>query len=506
MISNIMRQKSINIKYNMYSKLLYRRQFILSTENIQCFEGWKQIRLNRGINLSVHPDLGLTEARHGKIRLILLGYILDPFSPDMSDQEILNELAIINDFDGLIKKSEKYSGRWILIYEDSHSIKMFHDPCGQRQVYYYFKDQNIACASTTSIINHFFSLEPDCTRELAQFMQSGEFLNKENDWIGDGTIFLHVKHLMTNFYLDLLNRKIVRYWPVEPLGSLGLNEGVLLGSQIIKGTIMAANKRQKLALAVTAGMDTRILLAASRDIKENILYYIGVYGTSKRFENDLNVPTQLFRRLGVPFYAQRLSRPMPDDFKQMYMKNVIMARPDLPKSTFMYQQLIDFEDKLVVNGNACEIAREMPFHRPYPFKKLSACNLANGYLGYPKSAYAIGHLDKWLKEIRPYCEANNVNIHDMLYWEQKMGNWGALYPAEQDIAVEQLTPFNNRLFLSLMLSVDVKYRIFPGYTLFREMIRSLWPELLSEPINPRSLKSSLFVWGRHLMVKHINGY
>lgn len=489
------------------SKLLYRGQFILSSEELPPFNGWRQIGLNHGFTVSVHPDLGLTEAFKDETRLVLLGFILDPFYPEMTDQDILNELvAYIKSFDDLISKSDKYSGRWVFIYQDNHRTNIFHDPCGQRQVYYYFNEKRMACGSTISIIDHFFTPEDDRSEALAQFMKSEEFLSRENDWIGDGTVFLHVKHLMTNFYLNLLERKVVRYWPVEPLGKSDLKEGIELGSEIIKGTMIAADKRQKLALAVTSGMDTRLLLAASKDIKDRISFYVGVYGADKRYVDDLNVPDQLFKKLGLPFYPQKLTCNVPDYFKEIYKKNVIMARPHLPKSAFIYQQLLDFQGKLIVNGNACEISREMPFHRPYPFKKLTACNLAAGYLGYPGQFYVIKHLDAWLKEIEPYCKANDVNVYDMLYWEQKMGNWGALYPAEQDIAVDQLTPFNNRLFLRLTLSVNVKYRVFPNYTLYREMIEFLWPEVLQEPVNPRSLKASLRVWGRHLLVKYIDGY
>lgn len=491
----------------MYSKLLFRRQFILSSENFTGFEGWNQITLGNGLTLSAHPDLGITEAQHDKTKLILLGYMLDPFSPEKSDQDILVELVTsIKDFDDLVKKSEKYSGRWAIIYQDATHVNIFHDPCGQRQVYYYFRNSNITCGSTTAIINHFFHPEKDSSEELTQFIQSEEFAQREQIWIGDETIFIGVKHLMPNFYLDLLRKKVVRCWPVEPLGTLELNKGVTIGAEIIRGTILAANKRKKLALAVTSGVDSRVLLAASRDIREHITYYVSIYGSEKRFADDFDIPNRLLKKLGVPFYGQKLTDHIPDDFKEIYKKNITMARTNIAKSTFIYQQLLDFQDRLIVNGNAGEIPRSKPSHRPLPLKRLTANNLADWYIGYPKNAYVIKNIEAWLREIEPYCTKNNLNIYDMVHWEQKMGNWGALYPAEQDIAVDQLTPFNNRLFLSLMLSVDVKYRTFPDYTVFRKMIELLWPELLSEPVHPLTLKASVRTWGKHLLVKHISGY
>jgi hypothetical protein len=36
-----------------------------------------------------------------------------------------------------------------------------------------------------------------------------------------------------------------------------------------------------------------------------------------------------------------------------------------------------------------------------------------------------------------------------------------------------------------LLSVDERYRRKPDYRLFRDLILRLWPEVLSEPINPQ---------------------
>ena len=67
-----------------------------------------------------------------------------------------------------------------------------------------------------------------------------------------------------------------------------------------------------------------------------------------------------------------------------------------------------------------------------------------------------------------------------------MGNWQSQGQLEWDIVQEVFTPFNNREIIDLMLGTKPEYRKGPDYILFKEVMRNLWPEVLSVPINPRS--------------------
>ncbi|MBJ3793540.1 hypothetical protein I8J38_34180, partial [Bacillus sp. OA1] len=82
-------------------------------------------------------------------------------------------------------------------------------------------------------------------------------------------------------------------------------------------------------------------------------------------------------------------------------------------------------------------------------------------------------------------------ILDLFYWEQRMGNWGTMYQAEQDIAIEEFCPFNNRRLLIALLKLEKEYRQGPEHIIYKKMINSLWPETLSEPINPLNFKAQV---------------
>ncbi len=84
-----------------------------------------------------------------------------------------------------------------------------------------------------------------------------------------------------------------------------------------------------------------------------------------------------------------------------------------------------------LNGNCGEIAR---FHysnkavRDNHLERLITIAGFNGYFG--------NRIKEWHGGAAQFCAATGMNIYDLFYWEQRMSNWGALYPFEQDIAIE----------------------------------------------------------------------
>ena len=54
-----------------------------------------------------------------------------------------------------------------------------------------------------------------------------------------------------------------------------------------------------------------------------------------------------------------------------------------------------------------------------------------------------------------FAKANNISILGLFCWEQRMGQWHALYQYEQDVAIEEFCPFNNK---GLLLSISLFLR------------------------------------------------
>ena len=75
-----------------------------------------------------------------------------------------------------------------------------------------------------------------------------------------------------------------------------------------------------------------------------------------------------------------------------------------------------------------------------------------------------------------------------------MGRWGALFPAEQDIVIEEFSPFNNRYLINTLLRVPARLRCEPKYKFYRMIMKEFWPEVLCQPFNPLGFWMQFRYW------------
>lgn len=105
-------------------------------------------------------------------------------------------------------------------------------------------------------------------------------------------------------------------------------------------------------------------------------------------------------------------------------------------------------------------------------------------------------LTKWLFEVEQIIDGLPINIMDLVYWEQRMGNWGILTRNEQDVANDGFMPFNNRELQMIILNNKMELREWPDYIMHKDIIKYLWPEILKTPINPNSVKIRIVLFFR----------
>jgi hypothetical protein len=289
-----------------------------------------------------------------------------------------------------------------------------------------------------------------------------------------------VKHLLPNHYLDINTRESCRYWPNEPLKRLDLEEAVAKSCAFLQGIMQAIVHRHSVMMAVTAGTDSRTLLAASRGVHDKIYYFINNQGLGHNHP-DISVPKQMFASIGVPFNVHDVPKEVDDEFRQIFLRNNFFATERiLPTIYNVYFK--NHSQKVNILGIG-EIGRTRYGKEP---EDLNSYLIAYK-LGYKESCrYAIRQGDEILAELLPVGRKFGINVLTLLYWEQMMGNWGTVGNSESDIAIEEIDPYDSHLLYEVLLGVEGKYTDYKQTpcVLFREMIRSMWPELLEWPINP----------------------
>lgn len=461
-------------------RLAFRRQFLLARSPQPALQGWKQLAVGN-LCLHAHPDLFAHVETLTDRSLALVGQVVDPRNPSRTNEEIVQDLARnSNGFDRLLGNIRGLAGRYVLIYRDQRDFRLVQDALALREVYYCVEPNQTICGSQP----HFVAAHASPALPTSSDPETLAFYNKERHavragrlWVGDGTFFDGIQHLLPNHCLDLHSLKACRSWPAGRLQPVGFDDAVDRVCMLLQGAIKALSLRHSLMMAVTAGHDSRTLLAASREVADRIYFFINNRGHLSENSPDLRVPRALLSRAGQPFHVHDVPREVDPGFRRIFFQNAFLAHEKLLPTIYnvYYKQHQDRVNLLGVG----EIGRALWGPEP---KRLTPYRLAYA-LGYKSSAYATRACARWLREILPVARENQLNILTMLLWEQLLGNWGCVGNAESDIAIEEIDPFASHEIYETMLGA---WMAAPERAsgLFPEMIRRMWPELLSQPINP----------------------
>jgi hypothetical protein len=469
----------------MDERLRFRRQFVIARGAIQELRDWQRFTLN-DLHLYAHPDLEVAFHDAESTQIALLGYLFDPEHPTKGNAEILNDiLAKATHFSDWIVALKRYPGRYALVFRDASTFAVMNDPLGLREVYYCTAPNRIVCGSQPNLLDTFSQPHLGVTDDprIAHFhahelpvVRSGRL------WVGDETYFRHVRHLMPNHYLDLRSLGVERYWPNRRLEHLDLDAAVAKSCEYLEGTLKAVASRYDVMMAVTSGIDSRSLLAASRRLADRIYYFINKEGQLTDHSPDVRIPREMFKELKIPFHVHVPEGPVDEEFRKVFLSNTFMST-DLVLPT-IYNVYFKRHEKKVNLLGVGEIGRNYYGRTP---AKLTGYFLARS-LKYRSSEYATDWCEKWLRQTTPVANAYNVDLMQLFLWEGLLANWGVVGNSESDIAIEEFNPYDSHYIYEIMLSIDRRHTEGAVPEFFRAMFQRMWPELLKFPFNAPETK------------------
>jgi len=469
-----------------FDKLLYRRQFILGPRPLSLEGKWNVTPIKHSYHIHTQHDLPMVIASNANISLFLLGIAIDPFHPENNEQNILDGfLTSTLTFDQLVSFTHSIVGRWVLIYQNNDETIIINDPCALRQVHYINGNKEQWCASQPELLKQVSSLNLRAEPDLIEFICNKAYISQEGAWLGKSTIYYNCYRLMANHSLNLKTTEQSRYYPIKKLLLKDISEIIPLAANILKGTMTALAFRGKNTLALTAGWDSRLLLAATKDVKDKFTFYVNDMGILSSDHEDIWVPTKLSQLLQLDFSVKSMRSEIPEWFVNLNSRNVTGSR-NLPKNKMIFSKFIESAPGININGNGSEICRH--FYKLVGEQKLD--NLTVGDLikkfGYKQTPELMTlELQTWFDGVRD-LDLKGFTLLDLLYWEQRMGIWGAQFPSEQDIAIDEFTPFNCRLLLETLNSSAAEHRVPPNFPLYKAIIDYLWADVLVVPINPKA--------------------
>lgn len=474
-------------------KYLYRKQYIFGSYYCDRFTHWQRIPVGDEYFLTAHPELEVTKECIGGNFIFLLGYILDPYNPRETNGEILQKvLRDAKTADELFPRLAGKCGRYVVLAQIDDRLRIFSDAAGMRQVFHYTDETGeLWCASQPHIIADHFKLSVEETTR-ADLKKTLLFASDSNYWYpGSVTLFSGICHLMPNHYLDVRAKATRRYWPNDELRPLSTRESAEKGSALLRGIIDSACYRfANLALAISSGLDSRLLLAATKNHTDKIKCFTHVQTGASNSDINLAVPSSLCKKLGVRHEFVETMNEIDGQFESAYKENVFTARKSTMSNAYAIHRhfKLDREDLTVIYGNCAEITKRDRSRYPrLPQFLITAESIAEMAL-LSHSTTALREFEQWLMTVKPLARSCNVNVLDLLHWEYRVGSWAAMSFHEYEMVFEVICPYSCRHYIECLLSVPSKYRTKPDYTLQYDIAQILWPQTLELPVNPADNK------------------
>jgi hypothetical protein len=476
-----------------FHQLLYSSQYFLGPRAVEKFDNWNIYKIRDDLWLTAHPNLSVFQSHDRNWKLTLLGYMLDPNNPGFTDSEIIESLFLNSaNFDDVISKTFGLGGRWLLIADHKNHCRVYPDATGLRQLFYtdtqYSKER--WCLSQPNLVKEVLDCQMDQNAE--DFIKWLMNKSPEHWWPGTSSPYLELKALIPNHYLDVDHWRSIRFWPITNLQIASPDDSIEKLKSKLYSIMECAANRFELAVGISLGLDSRLMLASCRQVKEKITFY--TVKSAERSDNhpDIEIPCRLASKLELNHHIiDQRNFKTSNAFKDLFIRQAPF--PHTKRLNGQQKNLEYFKrEKVAVTGNASEIGRcylGVPKYRLRGKNKIERSGEAiASVFNFDGHPFAVVALDQWISELKEYF---NFNVLDLLHWEQLVGRWFANNCTQYDIAwKEYFTPYSNRNLLMDILSIEEKHRMPPENKLYRDLIRSLWPEVLSEPINPHKHKKT----------------
>ena len=318
--------KSTDRLHDKLPSALYRMQFILGPRFPVGLRDWQQVRIGEQLHLAAHPDLNVEQASNATVSLTLIGYLLDPHNPQASNSDILDSLiSSINQFEDLFDLIYPLGGRWVLLVDDNQCTRLLGDAAGLRQVFYSDAQHTSECWCASQPSHIATELGVEMEPEALDFIEWFQTQSPESWWPGYSSPYREIKRLLPNHYLDLETIKPHRFWPRQPRAEYPLDHVLPKISTTLSGMIQSAVARFDLAMAISAGWDSRLMLTACRPVAKDLSYYTGKNPDMAWAHMDVRIPTRLLSKLELKHDIIEHKTDVTEEFAEAFNNNVPFA-------------------------------------------------------------------------------------------------------------------------------------------------------------------------------------
>lgn len=431
--------------------------------------------------LEIGPDLpivSLTDS-DGKPVGFLLGFPIDLKARRMINDVWQVPARLGADIDAFVREGFlALGGRLIWIFCTENVARIYPD-CSA-QVPCVFDPEMQAAGSTADALLD--DAEYEARFDKVLFDQLG--VDGEG-WFPAGLTAHHgLSRVLPNHYLDLETWSVKRFWSGPDAQTDNPSQIVDEIIEIIQAQIEAMiNGPKRVAMTLTAGHETRALLACTRPFLDQV-DFVTVSGDD-RHKTDTVMARRIAADLGLSHLTLARTKSDPQQ-RALFIRRGGHCNAD-SNSHFHPSVWPISKSHTMVGGLGGEIARAF-FWRDTdtPQMALTSSMLAARF-GLMENQALIGRLDHWLDVLQ---SKNSLNALDLAYIEHRNGSWAAVQFCSDPTLVRQ-SPLLTTRTVELMLQLPADWK--RAERLSPEIIARLWPELERYPYNSLGFFHDIFI-------------
>jgi hypothetical protein len=464
----------------------FPRSFVFSLDAWKDLPGLIDVPVPAGC-LAVSPDYCWHIAINGTSFIALIGYCIDLRAPEMLETDVggrLLDAALRDGAAAMLAETDELCGRYAAICCVNGKWIVFNDACAMRSIYY--AEDAAVIASHSSIVGDLVGRLP----------RTQLFRHYHFGLPGNASPVAGVRAMPSNFVLDLQTAKLARFWPQAERTERPVHDLIDPIERIWVQTADAIAARWTPAISLTAGLDSRVTLAAFRHIPHSTFF---TYDRGDLTRTDVDIALKVCRRLGVehrrlPIVDQDSAPSIYAALREMRDYNHFRGVAATYVHEFPDERCIHVRSNLAEIGRARRLQGQLPTH--FGPANWTDVVIAGTTRKEPLYREAVEYLKTEMSAFvdllgydlsNPYdAKLLGYDAWDLFYWEHRMSTWHAQVLLGSDFAFDTAIIFNSRRVLTLLLSAPREER--RKATLFREFIARRCPELKDIPINPRGVR------------------
>jgi hypothetical protein len=449
---------------NEFGTQRFTGQFILTSEESEAFSEWTVHTFNQWKLFTLElPVINV----YNEINEWLGWCIGHPIVDGILEPEKIILKNPVNEIDPYEDFYDRTTGNWILILLGTETKAIYLDPYGSLPAVFSTNEKTIAATPTL------IGSENDWDEQLMLELGYPEKIN----WLPSGLTFKrNVRRLIANHSLNLSDWKISRHWPA-PQTDLSIDDDIETPVNNIiakiENTITAVSNKFPLCLTITAGMDSRMVLACSRNHVEKAEF---ITFANKQKPVDMIISERLAKQLNLNHKFLNVLEASTEELDRWQFITGKSVSGGIWK---IHKTLTQLDPcRVLLTGQSGEVHKGN-YWRPGDTSdgKITATELLKR-CKFPAHPLLLKATEDWLAEL---THLSTFNMLDLVHIEQRMSCWGAIQSYGNSTSAFEIAPLSSRSIFQSMMRFPIWYR--KKVQLPYDICKKAWPELLKQPFN-----------------------